>query len=159
MIFLRHIKIISCRQKQGGVAPKKYFGLKKVIIFFLEHDFFFEIAIFCLINSFMRFENLLIFQQLFTYKVFCMEKRLPNIFKTTNVTKLTKAILKRTCRVLQVTCKWKTRKQPVCFFKGCWPTFDIKLAYTFGYILGKVSKLHFLENQQKSLKTGQHSYQ
>ena len=30
-----------------------------------------------------------------------MEKRLPNILKTTNVTKLTKAILKSSYRVLQ----------------------------------------------------------
>ena len=37
-----------------------------------------------------------------------MEKRLSNIFKTTIVTKLIKAILKCSHRVLQVTSKWKT---------------------------------------------------
>ena len=37
----------------------------------------------------------------FAFKEFCMEKRLSNIFKTTNVTTLTKAILKISYRVPQ----------------------------------------------------------
>ena len=47
----------------------------------------------------------------FFFKVFCMKKRLPNIFKTKNFTKLTKAILKSSYRVLEVTSKSKTPKQ------------------------------------------------
>ena len=40
-------------------------------------------------------------QQLFAFKEFCMEKWLSNIFKTTNVTKLTKAVLKSSYKVSQ----------------------------------------------------------
>ena len=47
------------------------------------------------------FSKLRVRQQLLAFKGFCMEKRLSNIFKTTNVTKLTKAILKSSYRVLQ----------------------------------------------------------
>ena len=47
-----------------------------------------------------------------------MEMRLPNIFKTTNVTNLTKVIQQNSYRVLQVTSKWKTLKQPVYFLKA-----------------------------------------
>ena len=62
-----------------------------------------------------------------------MEKRLSNIFKTTNVTKLTKAILKGSYRVLQVTSKWKTLKQPVYFLRAIefWPTSDIEISITW----------------------------
>ena len=58
-----------------------------------------------------------------------MEKRLSNIFKTANVTNLTKAILKSYYRVLPVTCKWKTLKQPVYFLRAVefWPAFDIQI--------------------------------
>ena len=97
------------------------------------------------------------FQQLFALKEFRMEKRLSNIFETTNIIKLSKAILKSFYRVLQVTCKWKTLKRPI--FKGCWI-----LAYflhsdkdNFSYILRKVAKLHVLESRQNSLKIRQQS--
>ena len=56
-------------------------------------------------------------QQLCAFKEFCMETRLSNIFKTTNVTDLTKVIQQNSYSVLQVTCKWKTLKQPVYFLK------------------------------------------
>ena len=39
-------------------------------------------------------------QQLFAFKMFCMEMRLLNIFKTTEVTKSSKAILESHDRVL-----------------------------------------------------------
>ena len=55
--------------------------------------------------------------QLFKFKQFYMETRFSNIFKTTNVTNFTRAILKSSYRVLQVIFKWKTLKQPVYFFK------------------------------------------
>ena len=86
-----------------------------------------------------------------------METRLSNIFKTTNVTNLTKVIQQSSYRVLQVTSKWKTLKQPVYFLKAVefWPTFDIHV----GYISGKVAKPHFLESLQKSLKARHHSFQ
>ena len=65
-----------------------------------------------------------------------MEKRLSNIFKTTNVTKLTKAILKSSYRVLQITSKWKTLKQPVHFLTPVefWPTFEIQISITLAVI-------------------------
>ena len=50
--------------------------------------------------------------------MFCMETRLSNIFKTTNVTYLTKVILERSYKVLQVTSKWKTLKRSL-FCKDC----------------------------------------
>ena len=89
-----------------------------------------------------------------------METRLSNIFKTTNVTKLTKVILESSYRVLQVTSKWKTLKQPVYFLRAVefWPTFDIQINITLSIILGKVAKLQFLESSQKSVKACQHSY-
>ena len=46
-------------------------------------------------------------QQLLAFKEFCMEKRLSNIFKTTNVTKLMKTIPQSSYRVLQVKSKSK----------------------------------------------------
>ena len=62
-----------------------------------------------------QFSKLCLRQQLFAFKEFCMKMRLPNIFKTTNVTMLNKAILESSCINLQVTSKCKTLKQPVCF--------------------------------------------
>ena len=61
-----------------------------------------------------------------------MEKGLSNSLKTTDVTKLTKAILKSSYRVLQVTPKWKTLKQTVYFFRDVefWPTFAIQISIT-----------------------------
>ena len=58
-----------------------------------------------------------------------MEPSLSNIFKTTNVTNLTKVILESSYRVLQVTCKWKALKQLICFLKAVefYPTFDIQI--------------------------------
>ena len=50
--------------------------------------------------------------------MFCMETRLSNIFETKNVTNLTKVILESSYRVLKVTFKWKTLKQPVYFLKA-----------------------------------------
>ena len=50
-------------------------------------------------------------------------------FKTINVTKLTKVILESSYRVLQVTFKWKTLKQPTYFSKAVefWSTFDFQI--------------------------------
>ena len=61
-----------------------------------------------------------------------MEARLPNIFKSTNVTKLTKFIVESSYTVLQVTSKWKTLKQPVYFNRAVelWSTFDIRFDMT-----------------------------
>ena len=90
-------------------------------------------------------------QQLFAFKEFCMETRLPNIFKTTNLANLTKVIQQNPYKVLQLTSKWKTLKQPVYLLKTveCWSTFDIQVDI-------KVAKPHLLENPQKSLKTRQY---
>ena len=61
-----------------------------------------------------------------------METTLSNIFKTTNITKLTKTNLKSSYRILQVTFKWKTLKQPVYFLKAVefYSTFDIQIDIT-----------------------------
>ena len=58
-----------------------------------------------------------------------METRLPNIFKTKNVTNLTMVIQQNSYRVLEVTSKWKTLKQPAYVLKEVefWPTFDIQV--------------------------------
>ena len=61
-----------------------------------------------------------------------METTFSNIFKTTNITKLTKTNLKSSYRILQVTFKWKTLKQPVYFLKAVefYSTFDIQIDIT-----------------------------
>ena len=78
-----------------------------------------------------------------------------NTFKITNITNLTNVIQQYSCRVLQVTSKWKTLKQPVYFLKAIefWPTFDIQVDITLAIFWLKVAKPHFLESPQKSLKT------
>ena len=77
-----------------------------------------------------QFSEFCLPQQLFAFKEFCMEKRLSNIFKTTNITKLTKAILKSSYGVLQNTSKWKILKQSAYFLRDVefWPTFDIQVS-------------------------------
>ena len=84
-----------------------------------------------------------------------------NTFKITNITNLTNVIQQYSCRVLQVTSKWKTPKQPVYFLKAIefWPSFDIQVDITLVIFWLKVAKPHLLESPQKSLKTRQHSYQ
>ena len=69
-----------------------------------------------------------------------METRLSNIFKTTNVMNLTKVIQQNSYRVLQVTSKWKTLKQPVYFLKAVefWPTFDIQVDITLAIFREKL---------------------
>ena len=99
-------------------------------------------------------------QQLFAFKEFCVETRLSNIFKTTNVTNFTKAILKShksSISYIQIENTKTTRP----LFKGSWVLlyFWHSNWHYFGYISGKVAKPHFLESPQKSLKTRQNSYQ
>ena len=74
-----------------------------------------------------------------------MEKRFPNIFKTTNVTTLTKTILKSSYVVLQVTYKWKTLKQPVYFLRTVEfsPTFDIEISITLDIFWEKMQNYTF----------------
>ena len=74
-----------------------------------------------------QFSKFCLRQQLFALKKFCMETRLPNIFKTTNVTNLTKVSQESSYRVLQVTYKQKILKQPVYFLKAVefYSSFDI----------------------------------
>ena len=78
-------------------------------------------------NSFLNFAYVSSYLQ-----EFCMETRLFNPFKTINVTKLTKVIQENSYRVLQVTSKWKTLKQPVYLLKAVefWSTFDIQIDIT-----------------------------
>ena len=74
-----------------------------------------------------------------------MEKRLSYIFKTTNVMNLTKTILKSSYRVLQVTSKWKTLKQPVYLLRAAefWPTFDIQVSLTLAIFWEKLQNYTF----------------
>ena len=74
-----------------------------------------------------------------------METRLSNIFKTTSVTNFTKAILKSSYRVLQVTSKWKTLKQPVNFLRAIefWPTSDIQISITLALFWEKLHNCTF----------------
>ena len=74
-----------------------------------------------------QFSKFCLRQQLRAFKEFCMETRLSNIFKSTNVRNLTKVIQQNSYRVLQVTSKWKRLKQPVRFLKVVQfrPPFDI----------------------------------
>ena len=71
--------------------------------------------------------------------------RLPNIFKTANVTNLTKFILESLYRVLQVTFKKKTLKQLLYFLKAlefC-PTFDIQINITLVIFREKLQNYTF----------------
>ena len=81
-----------------------------------------------------------------------METRLFNIFKTANVTKLTKAILESSYRVLQVTSKWKTLKQPVYFLRAIefWSTFDIQIDITLAIVWEKLQN-YFFHKPHRSL--------
>ena len=74
-----------------------------------------------------------------------METRLFNIFKTTNVMSLTKVFQQNSYRVLQVTSKWKTLKQPVYFLKAVefWPTFDIHVDITLAIFQEKLQNHTF----------------
>ena len=86
-----------------------------------------------------------------------METRLSNIFKTTNVTNLTKVIQESPSRVLQVTSKSKALKQPVYFLKVvefC-PTFDIQTDITLAIFRENLQN----HTPQESVKIRQNSYQ
>ena len=74
-----------------------------------------------------------------------MEKRLPNIFKTTNVNKLSKTILKSSYRVLQATSKWKTLKKTCLVLRAFefWPTFDIQIGITLAIFREKLQNYTF----------------
>ena len=71
-----------------------------------------------------------------------METRLSNIFKSTSVTNLAKIIQESSYRVAQVKSKWKGRWILPYFWHSNW--------HYFGYISGKVAKLHFLEISQNT---------
>ena len=77
--------------------------------------------------------------------MFSMATRLSNIFKTTHDTKLTKAILESSHRVLQPKFKWKTVKQPAYFLTAIelWPTFDIQIDITLALFWEKLKKYTF----------------
>ena len=92
-------------------------------------------------------------QQLFAFKEFYMDTRLSNIFKTTNVTNFTKAILKSSYRVLEVTFKWKTLKQPVYFFKNSW------ILLYFWLYFGKSCKTAHFRKAREVSQTLQYSCQ
>ena len=90
----------------------------------------------------LKFLLTLAFKEL---KSFFMETRFSNIFKTTNVPKLIKAILESSYRVLQVTSKWKTLKQPVYFLRVIvfFSTFDIQIDITLATVLEKLQNYTF----------------
>ena len=98
------------------------------------------------------FEILFISEQLCAFEGFCMETRLSNIFQITNVTNLTKVFQRNSFRVLQVTSKWKTLKQPVYFLKAVefWPTFDFHVNITLAIFREKL-QIHTLKKANRSL--------
>ena len=81
-----------------------------------------------------------------------MKTRLSNIFKT--VTKLTKVILESSYKVLQVTSKWKTLKQPIYFLKAVelWPTFNIQIDITLTIFWENLQNHIFAETQRSLSK-------
>ena len=74
-----------------------------------------------------------------------METKFSNIFKATNVTNLTKVNQQNSYRILQVTSKRKTLKQPVYFLKAVefWPTFDIQVDITLAILREKLQNHTF----------------
>ena len=91
-------------------------------------------------------------QQLFALKEFCMETRFSNIFKTTKVTNLTKVIQESSYRLLKVTSKQKTLKQPVYFLKAvefC-STFDIQIDITLAIFREKLEN-HTFQKTHRNL--------
>ena len=93
-------------------------------------------------------------QQLFAFKEFYMERRLSNIFKTTNITNLTKVIQESYYRVLQVTSKQKTLKQPLYFLKAvefC-STFDIQIGITLAIFWEKLQNYTFQKTHRSLSK-------
>ena len=87
-----------------------------------------------------------------------METRLSNIFKTTNVTNFTKAILKSyksSISYIQIENTKTTR----LLFKGSWILlyFWHSNWHNFGYISEKVAKPYFLESPQKSKRAAEHA--
>ena len=92
-----------------------------------------------------QFSKFYLRQQLFAFKEFCIETRLSNIFKTTNVTNLAKVTQESPYRVLQVTSEFKKLKQSAYFFKAvefC-PTFDIQIDITLAIFREKLQNHTF----------------
>ena len=59
--------------------------------------------------------------------------------------KLTKAILKSSYRVLQVTNKWKTLKKSCPFLRSIefWPTFDMQISITLAIFWERLQNYTF----------------
>ena len=101
-------------------------------------------------NSFWNFADISSYFHLksFTWKRYCP------ISSKLNVTKLTKATLKSSYRVLQVTSKWKTLKQPVYFSKTvefC-STFDIQISITVAIFWEKLQNYTFWKAHRRLSK-------
>ena len=79
-----------------------------------------------------------------------METSLFNIFKTKNVTKLTKAIRESSFIVLQGTSTQKTLKRPVYFLKTVefWAAFDIQIEIIFKEAHKGLSKHAYIHNNK-----------
>ena len=89
---------------------------------------------------------------LFVFKEFYMATSLSDIFKTTRVTDLTKIILESSYRVLQVTFKQKTLKQPIYLLKAvefC-STFDIQIEIALAIFWEKLQN-HAFQKTQRNL--------
>ena len=62
--------------------------------------------------------QILLMQQLFTFKRFCMEMRLSNILKTTNATKFIKTILESTYKAVLGTSNLAAQIQQVFLLRA-----------------------------------------
>ena len=80
------IKTLFCKTNNISTARKPNIRQKQIIILKVHHG--------------GKFSKFCLRQQLFAFKRFCMETRLLNISKTTNVIDFIKTILKSPCRFL-----------------------------------------------------------
>ena len=82
-------------------------------------------------------------------------KKMKKPGNSTNVMKLTKAILKSSYRVLQVASKWKTLKK-TCLFLGAvefWPAIDIQISITLTIFWVKLKTTFFRRPTEVSQNT------
>ena len=126
------IKTLFCKTNNISTARKPNIRQKQIIILKVHHG--------------GKFSKFCLRQQLFAFKRFCIETRLLNISKTTNVIDFIKTILKSPCRFLLDNAIWRPQPSPF-FAKGCWvlSTIWYLICYNFCYILRKIAKLYFLE--------------
>ena len=123
--FLFHDEIVKIKHYLEKSSYPLGFVLKQIKFF---------------LSQVKQFSKFCLCQRLYAFKEFCMEMRLSNILSN-----FTKAILKSSYRVLQVTFKQKTLKQPVYHLKAvefC-AFFDIQIDITLAIYRRKLQNRTF----------------